>query len=139
AGHGVAKRGGRGEERAAVDGMVRIAFDVHHAGLHVLRLVAERMDDHAAGNGAVRASASRLRGPGDLQFAHFRARLPEIEPECDCSADRCCRTLQEGPALHGLAPCWKKRAKPAPQRPILSISAYFLRASVPMSTGTHRL
>ena len=34
-----------GAERAAIDGMVGIAFDVHHLRGHVLRLVAERVDD----------------------------------------------------------------------------------------------
>jgi len=68
----------------------------------------------------VRAGASRLRCPGDLQFAHFRARLPEIEPECDCSADRCCRTLQKVLRFTGWLLVVEKRRKAC------SAAAYFV-------------
>src|SRR6266404_7631344 len=62
----LAQRDALGTKRSAVDGMVGVALDVHHGWLDVLRLVAERVDDDAARDGAIGTGASGLRGPGDL-------------------------------------------------------------------------
>ena len=77
----VIKRRSLGTQRAAIDGMVRIAFHVDHLRGHVLGLVAERVNDHAATDRAVRAQGPRLRGARDLQLARLRVRFSDIESE----------------------------------------------------------
>src|SRR5450759_4163329 len=75
-----------GAERAAVDRVVGIALHVDDRGRGVLGLVAERVDDHAARDRAVRTRASGLRRARDFELAHLRPRLVEIEAERDRSA-----------------------------------------------------
>ncbi len=53
-------------ERAAIDRMIGIAFDVDHLRYRVLCFVAERVNDHAATNRAVRTSTARLGRTCDL-------------------------------------------------------------------------
>ena len=55
-------------ERAAIDGMVGIAFDVDHLGGHVLGPVAEGVNDDAAAHRAIRTSGARFVGAGDFQL-----------------------------------------------------------------------
>src|SRR5437879_387772 len=49
-------------KRAAVDGMIGIAFDVNHLWSNVLRAIPNGMDDDAAAHRAIRTGAARLRG-----------------------------------------------------------------------------
>ena len=70
-----------GAERALVDRMIGIAFDVHDRRRDVARLVAERVDDDAAADRAVRAGRSRLGRARDLQLADLGQRRCEIEPQ----------------------------------------------------------
>src|SRR5262249_7606740 len=87
-------------QRAAVDGAVRISFDVHHRRRHVLRLVAERVDDDAAGDGAIGTDAARLGRARDLELPHLGARARHVEADADGSAAER-STLEERPPLHG--------------------------------------
>ena len=78
-------------ESPAIDGMVRIAFNVDYLGSDILGLVAQRVDDHAATYRAIRARRARFRRPGDLQFAKFRVGGPQIKSENGgCRATKGC-------------------------------------------------
>src|SRR2546423_13362427 len=55
-----------GAKRAAVNGMVGIAFDVDDLRSDVLGAVADGVDDHAAAYRAVGASGAGFIGPGDF-------------------------------------------------------------------------
>ena len=66
-------------ERAAIDGVVGIAFDMDDRRFDVAGLVAERVDDHAAGHRAIRADAVGFRGSRDLEFAGLRERRRDVE------------------------------------------------------------
>ena len=61
--------------------MIRIAFDVDDRRRDVARSIAERVDDDAAADRAVRAGRSRLGGARDLQLAHLRQRRREVEAQ----------------------------------------------------------
>ena len=61
-------------ERAAIDGVVGIAFDMNDRRLDVARLVAERVNDHAASHRAIRADAVGFGGARDLEFPGLRER-----------------------------------------------------------------
>src|SRR5262249_20538769 len=52
------ERGALGAQATPTDRMIRIAFDVHDRRGHILRAVAQRVDDDAARHGAIRAGAS---------------------------------------------------------------------------------
>src|SRR5271155_2437700 len=56
-----------GAEGATIGGVVGIALHVDDLGGYVLGAIAERIDDGAATDGAVRASRARLVGSTDLQ------------------------------------------------------------------------
>ncbi len=56
-----------GAERAAIDGVVRIAFNMDHLRGDVLGLVADGVDDDAATNRAIRAGAASFAGTGNLE------------------------------------------------------------------------
>src|SRR6185369_8474145 len=104
------ERGALRAERAAADRVIRIAFHVDDRSFYVLRLVAERVDDDAAGDRAIRTCAARLGRARNLELAHFRARRLEIE------ANRCgSRTgreyFQEGPTFHQTPPQGLKRSR----------------------------
>ena len=75
------ERGALGAERAAVDGVVGIAFDVDHLGGDVLGLVAERVDDDAAAHRAIGAGGARLGGARDLQLAELRVGRRQVKAE----------------------------------------------------------
>ena len=62
----VIERGTLGAKRAAIDGMVGIAFDMDHLGCDVLGLVADGVNDYAAAHRAIGASGASLRGARDL-------------------------------------------------------------------------
>ena len=70
-----------GAQRAAIDGMIRIAFDVHHLRRDVLRLVAEGVNDDAATHRTIRAGRARLGGAGDFEFPGLRVGRLDIEAE----------------------------------------------------------
>src|SRR6266850_1463227 len=77
-----------------------IAFHLHHLRGDVLRLVAERVDDHATGDRAVGTGAASLGGARDLELPHFRARFRCVEADAHrCATER--RALQKSPPLHG--------------------------------------
>src|SRR4051812_30873826 len=75
------ERGALGAEGAAVDRMVRVALDVDHLRGDVLRLVAQRVDEHAAADGAVRAGRAGFSGAGDLQLAQLCVGGSQVEAE----------------------------------------------------------
>ena len=75
------QRGALGAKRAAVDGMVGIAFHMHHLRRHVLGLVADGVDDDSAAHRTIGASAARLCGPRDFQRLRLRVERLHIEPE----------------------------------------------------------
>ena len=80
-----------GTKCAAIDRTIRIPFDVDHGGLDVVRLVAERMDNHPARHGAVGADAVGLRRSGDLEFSGLSERGGCTETEGrGCGASRQC-------------------------------------------------
>ncbi len=56
-----------GAKRAAIDGMVGIALDVHHLRDRVLGLVAERVDDDAAADRTIRTGAARFAGSRNFE------------------------------------------------------------------------
>ena len=59
--------------------MIGIAFDVHHLRDGVLRLIAERVNDHAATYRAVRTGAARFGRSRDLQALRLRINRSEVE------------------------------------------------------------
>src|SRR5207245_4246061 len=63
------------------------SFDVDDGGLGVLRLVPQRVNDDAAGNRAVGTDASRLGRTRDLELAHLRLGLRDVEAQGDGPAD----------------------------------------------------
>ena len=80
-----------GTKRAAIDRIVGITLDMDHGGLDVVGFVAERMDNHPARNGAVRADAVSLRRSGDLEFSGLSERGGCTETEGrGCGASRQC-------------------------------------------------
>ena len=68
-----------GTERAAIDGVVRIAFHMHHGGRDVLGPIADGVDDDAATHRAVRTGGTGFGGAGDLQLAGLRIGGRKIE------------------------------------------------------------
>ena len=62
------ERGSFGTERAAINGMIRVAFDVDHLGRDVLGFVADGVDDNAAAHRAIGAGGAGFGGAGDFQF-----------------------------------------------------------------------
>ncbi len=104
-----------GAERAAVDRMVGIAFDVDDRGSRVLGLVAEGVDDHSTRDRAVGAGTSGLRGARDLELAHFRLRLGDVETESDRCSDPGCLEESAPRELHEHLPQVSKdvNAEPA--------------------------
>ena len=68
-----------GTQRAAIDGMVRIAFHMHHGGRYILGPVADGVDDDAATHRAVRTSGTGLGGAGNLQFTGLRVGRRKVE------------------------------------------------------------
>src|SRR5207237_175277 len=65
------ERSSFGAERAAIDGVVRVAFDVHHLRGDILRAVTDRIDDDPAAHRAVGTGRARLVGAGDFQRAQL--------------------------------------------------------------------
>src|SRR5579859_7146510 len=81
------KGGTLGAERAAVDGMVRIAFNVNHLRGNVLRPVADRVYDDAAADRAIGTCRAGLACSCDFQAAKFCEGGLKIESEnCGCRA-----------------------------------------------------
>src|SRR5208337_4242488 len=74
-------------ERATIDGMIGVAFDMHYLRSDVLRLVADGVDDHAATHRAVRACAAGFGGAGNLELLSLRVKRRSIEAECGESHD----------------------------------------------------
>src|ERR1700676_4534573 len=68
-----------GANRAAIDGMVRVPFDVDHLRSDVFGAVADGIDDDAAAHRAIRAGRTRLAGAGDLELAQLRVCRLQIE------------------------------------------------------------
>ena len=84
-----------GAERALVDRMIGIAFDVDDRRLDVARPVAERVDDHAAADRAVRAGRARFGRARDLQLAHLRQRRAADRSRAPTPRRRRCGDLQK--------------------------------------------
>src|SRR5688572_4249458 len=86
--------------------MIGIALDMHDRRRHIPGSIAERMDDDAAADRAVRTRRSRLGGPGDLQLAYHGVGGRQVEAEYGSghAANRC--RFQELPAsgLHHVTP-----------------------------------
>src|SRR6516164_8942965 len=59
-------------KRPAIDGVVRVALDVHHLRRHVLCAVANGVNDDAAAYRTVRASGARLTRSSYLERAELR-------------------------------------------------------------------
>ena len=93
------ERGALGAERAAIDGVVRIAFDVDHLRGDVLGLVAQRVDDDAAAHRAVGAGGAGLGGARDLQLAQLRIGGRQVEAENGGGRAADGRDFQEVPAI----------------------------------------
>ena len=75
------QRSALGTERTAVDRMVWIALDVHDLRCHVLRSIADGVDDHAAAHRAVGAGGTGLACPSDLQRSQLRLGGTQVEPK----------------------------------------------------------
>src|SRR5262249_27788269 len=73
-------------KRAAIDGMIGIAFHVDHLRGHVLSLVAQRMNDYAAADRTIRTGGARLRGARDFQSPRLRQYRAGIKAEQDRSS-----------------------------------------------------
>jgi hypothetical protein len=74
---------------------------VDHGCGGVLRPVAESVNDHTAGDGAVGTDAASLRGSGDLELPHLRAGAREVKTECDGSANSRCLEETAASEFHG--------------------------------------
>ena len=66
-----------GTQCAAIDRMIGSPLDVDHLRYGVLRFIAERVDDHAAANRAVRTGAARF--GCTLNFQPLRLRVDRRE------------------------------------------------------------
>src|ERR1017187_1280092 len=73
------QRDALGAQRTLIDGVIRVAFHVDYERTDVPRLVAFRVDDHAATHRAVRTGGPRFRGTRDLQRAGFRVCRCNVE------------------------------------------------------------
>src|SRR5258708_19115311 len=89
------QRGTLRAQRAAVGRMIGVALDVHHLRGHILRAVANRVDDGAATHRAVRASRARLAAPRYLQRSQLRVGGLQIKTENGRSGASNSRQLQE--------------------------------------------
>src|SRR5208282_4478040 len=87
-----------GTERAAVDRMIGIAFDVHDLGDRVLRLVSQRVDNHAATDGTVRTRAAGFAGTGNLKPLGLGMKRGQVESQSGESGTPCQSPFQKGPA-----------------------------------------
>ncbi|MOA28761.1 hypothetical protein D3C78_1497270 [compost metagenome] len=89
-------------ERAAVDGVIGVAFDVHDAGARVLGAVAQTVHQQTAGDRTV--------GTGVARFGHARkfvltdlshGRARGYPQQCQAGACQgCTRHLEELAAIH---------------------------------------
>ena len=66
----VEQRRSLGAQCAAIDRMVRIALDVNDVGYRILGAIAERIDQDAAGDGAIGARVARLGRRRQLERPH---------------------------------------------------------------------
>ena len=95
-----------GAERAAIDGVIGIALDVHYLRDGVLGLVAERVDDHAAAHGTIRAGAAGFAGAGNFEALRLGVERGEIKSEGGKAGAAKNGAFEKSPAreLHHLTP-----------------------------------
>ena len=91
-------------KRSAVDGIIRISFDVHNGWRDIAGLVSKSVDDHTACDRAVRTNAVGFGGPGDLELASLGKSGRNVEaksgghrPAAQCALDEA-----SSRKLHGL-------------------------------------
>src|SRR5205823_5915474 len=89
------QRGTLRAQRAAVGRMIGVALNVDDLRGHILRAVANRVDDRAATNSTVRTRRARLAGARDLQRAELRKRGLQIEAKHGGCSSAHGRYLQE--------------------------------------------
>src|SRR6202044_199332 len=82
-------------KRAAVRRVIGIALNVDHLRRDVLRFVANRVDEHAATDRAVRTSRARFAGSGDFQFFEFGVSGLEVKSEDGSGGTTDCRNFEE--------------------------------------------
>ena len=93
-------------QRAAIDRMIGIAFDMNDAGFGVLRVVAEAVHQDAATDGAVRTGVAGFGGARQLVLTDFgeRGRRREAHQGQTRSGEGSASHLQElapGHVQHG--------------------------------------
>src|SRR5271163_2153809 len=98
------ERGALGAQRAAIGGMVRVAFDVNYLSGRVFGLVAKRVDDCAAAYRAVGASGARLTGARNLELGHLGVGGFYVEAEDSRCRAAYCGNLKEVSAIR--LHCW---------------------------------
>src|SRR5208337_3558799 len=87
-----------GTERAPVNGVIGIAFDVHNLRDGVLRLVSQGVDNHAATDGTVRTGAAGFAGTGNLEALGLGMKRGQVESQSGESGTPCQSPFQKGPA-----------------------------------------
>src|ERR1700675_89002 len=70
-----------GAERAAVDGVVGIALDVHSLGNRVLGLVAQGVNDHTTTDGTIRTGAAGFAGSDNLERRGLSVNRSQIKAQ----------------------------------------------------------
>src|SRR3984885_15580658 len=85
----VEQRRSLGAQCAAIDRMVRIALDVNDVGHRVLGAIAERVDQDAAGDGAIGARVSRLGRRRQLERPHRCGQTLPLSAEAESAEARC--------------------------------------------------
>src|SRR5262245_58373901 len=82
--HELAEGAPFGTKGTPIDGAVRIAFDVHHSGLHIPGLVSQCVNDHTARDGAVWTDAVSLGRARNFQLTCLRESRLHVETESGC-------------------------------------------------------
>ena len=95
-----------GAERAAIDGVVGIAFDVDDLRDRVLGLVAQGVDDDATTDRTIRTGAARFAGAGNLEGLGLGVNRSQIKAEGGETGSAKHGAFEKSPAreLHFVAP-----------------------------------
>src|SRR3984957_500215 len=87
-----------GTQRSAIDGMIGVALDVDHLRRHVLRFVADRINEDATTHRTIGTRGSRLGGARNLEFFQLCNRGSQIKSKERDSRATGQRTFEEGSA-----------------------------------------
>ena len=75
------ERSAFGAKCAAINRMIRVAFDVNHLRCDVFRAITNRVDDDASTHRTVRTSGAGFVGSGNLESAKLRVGGLQVETE----------------------------------------------------------